>query len=141
MGILDLPTSYTSWLVAHARHLSQNIEMSACTTDLYQQYRKHLGKPRYALLRGVQGMVVPPVVRQLLRLPDGAILRPAVALYCWSKHLALSQWLKNAMLPTDYAARIRALDMVPGPAAAAPQPARKCPFTGKTAAKHVLTPS
>ena len=120
LGIPDLPTSYPAWQADRARHLAADLALSTCTTDLYRQYRKHLGGVRYALLRGVQGLVCPPAVRRQLGLGRGAWLRPALAFYRATKRLAVSQWLKNAMLPTEYAARIRALDEVP---AFAPRPA------------------
>ncbi|TDN39532.1 hypothetical protein A8B98_18850 [Hymenobacter sp. UV11] len=133
LGIPDLPVSYPAWQADRARHLATDLELSACTTDLYRQYRKHLGGPRYWLLRGVQGLVCPPTVRRQLGLGTGAWLRPALAFYRATKQLAVSQWLKNAMLPTEYAARIRALDEVPAlarPAAAPvayPPPAPEAP--------------
>ena len=113
MGIPDLPASYPAWLLAREQHLAQNLAASAYTADLYRQYRKHLGGPRYHLLRAIQGRVVPPVVRALLRLPSGGFLRPALAFYSHTKQLPVSQWAKNALLPADYLARIRALDTAP----------------------------
>jgi len=128
LGIPDLPTSYPAWQADRARHLAADLALSACTTDLYRQYRKHLGTPRYALLRGVQGLVCPPAVRQQLGLGTGAWLRPALAFYCATKKLAVSQWLKNAMLPTEYAARIRALDEVPTLVHPPAAPVAEAPF-------------
>ena len=138
MGIPDLPASYPAWQADRARHLAADLEVSACTTDLYQQYRKHLGSPRYWLLRGVQGLVCPPAVRRQLGLGTGAWLRPALDFYRATKRLPLSQWLKNLMLPAEYAARIRALDEVPAyalrPAAAPlayPPPAPEAPVAAR----------
>ena len=113
MGIPDLPTTYPAWLIAREQHLAQNLSASSYTADLYLQYRKHLGEPRYQLLRAIQGQVVPPVVRQQLRLPSGAYLRPALAIYGRTKQWPASQWLKNALLPVEYQARIKALDAQP----------------------------
>ncbi|MBF9220407.1 oxygenase MpaB family protein [Hymenobacter ruricola] len=113
MGIPGLPTTYAEWQAARAQHLAQNLAAGPYTFDLYRQYRKHLGGPRYGLLRAVQGLVVPPYVGQLLGLPGGGWVRPALALYRHTKHLALSQWAKNAMLPAEYQARIQALDRAP----------------------------
>jgi hypothetical protein len=131
MGIPDLPTSYPAWLADRTHHLAADLALSACSLDLYKQYKKHLGDPRYALLRGVQGMVCPPTVRRQLGLGSGAWLRPALGFYRATKQLALSQWLKNAMLPTEYAGRIRALDEVPavGPEAPARPVPAGCPYT------------
>jgi len=113
MGIPELPTTYPAWQTARAAHLAQNLAASPYTTDLYQQYRKHLGGPRYHLLRAVQGLVVPLPVRQMLHLPNGAAVRPALALYRASRTLAISQWAKSAILPAEYRARIQALDTAP----------------------------
>ncbi len=135
MGIPDLPRSYAEWQTARARHLAADTAASPHTADLYRQYRKHLGGPRYQLLRRVQGLVVPGHVRKLLALPGGAAVRPAVAAYRATRHLALSQWAKSAMLPAEYRARIRALDGEPvahqTPAAGAPLPLR-CPVNHRT---------
>ncbi|QKG56394.1 DUF2236 domain-containing protein [Hymenobacter sp. BRD128] len=120
MGIPELPSSYAAWQADRARHLATDLALSDCTTDLYRQYKKHLGSPRYALLRGVQGLVCPPTVRRQLGLGSGAWLRPALGFYVATKQLALSQWLKNTMLPKEYAARIRALDAAPVASGAAP---------------------
>ncbi|GAA4498829.1 hypothetical protein GCM10023172_16510 [Hymenobacter ginsengisoli] len=131
MGIPELPASYAAWQADRARHLAHDLMLSACSTDLYKQYLKHLGGPRYALLRGVQGVVCPPTVRRQLGLGSGAWLRPALSFYRATKGLALSQWLKNALLPAEYAARIRALDEVPAArpeAPGLPVPAG-CPYT------------
>jgi uncharacterized protein (DUF2236 family) len=127
MGIPDVPLDYATWQQMRAGHLTQHLAVSPYTTDLFQQYRKHLGPLRYTLLRGVQGLLVPPLVRGLLHLPAGATLRPAVTFYRWLKSWPPSQWAKNALLPHEYRARISALDMPP----AAEVPARRCPFTGR----------
>ncbi|WP_460501926.1 oxygenase MpaB family protein, partial [Hymenobacter agri] len=63
MGIPNLPASYAEWLQARAQHLAADTAASALTADLYRQYRKHLGGLRYQLLRLVQGLVVPQLVR------------------------------------------------------------------------------
>ena len=128
LGIPDLPTSYPAWQADRARHLAADLALSDCTTDLYRQYRKHLGGPRYWLLRGVQGLVCPPAVRQQLGLGIGAWLRPALAFYRATKQFALSQWLKNLMLPAEYAARIKALDEVPALAARPGAAVAEAPF-------------
>ncbi|WP_310397817.1 oxygenase MpaB family protein [Hymenobacter sp.] len=126
LGIPELPGSYADWLVAREQHLAQNLVLSHHTTDLYRQYRRHLGGPRYQLLRAVQGLVVPPPVRRQLQLPTGGWLRPAVAFYRRTKHWPASQWARQAMLPADYRARIRALDSPPPPSAS-PVPVRPVP--------------
>ncbi|MDO7845812.1 oxygenase MpaB family protein [Hymenobacter sp. M29] len=130
MGIPGLPTTYAAWQPARQQHLAENLAVSVYSADLYVQYRKHLGGPRYQLLRAVQGLVVPPGVRKLLALPPGALIQPAVAFYRRTKQWPASQWAKNAMLPAQYQARIHALDAVPAgkPAVAAQPSLMRCPM-------------
>ena len=131
MGVPGLPTSYAEWLAAREQHLGQDLVLSAHSVDLYRQYRKHLGGPRYGLLRAVQGLVVPPSVRAQLNLPNGRWISPAVDFYRLTKRWPASQWAKNAMLPAEYQARILALDAAPtelAPASVAVAPPRGCPF-------------
>ncbi|GAB3584068.1 oxygenase MpaB family protein [Hymenobacter daeguensis] len=131
MGVPGLPATYAEWRAARAQHLAQNLVLSPHSIDLYRQYRRHLGGPRYGLLRAVQGLVVPPGVRAQLHLPDGAWISPAVALYCLTKRWPASQWAKNAMLPAEYQARIQALDaapMEPAPPSGGAAVPRGCPF-------------
>jgi hypothetical protein len=128
MGIPGLPHTYAEWQVARAQHLAADTAASALTANLYGQY---LGDARYQLLRLVQGLVVPELVRTQLGLPSGAMVRPAVTAYRATRRLAFSQWAKSAMLPAEYRARIQALDLEPAAAtpAAPPKPARgSCPF-------------
>ena len=122
MGVPDLPTGYAAWQLARAAHLAADTARSPYTTDLFRQYRRHLGGLRYQLLRQVQGLLVPPRVRTLLGLPGGGALEPAVAAYRATRHLAPSQWAKSALLPAEYRARIRALDTAP-PEASPGEPA------------------
>ncbi|GAA4023517.1 hypothetical protein GCM10022409_04220 [Hymenobacter glaciei] len=130
MGIPDLPDSYAAWLVARQQHLAYDTAASHFTTDLYRQYQRHLGRPRYWLLRAVQGLVVPERVRTLLALPTGAAVKPPIALYRASRHLTISQWAKSAMLPAEYRARIQALDLAPAVAEEVVPVAtpRRCPM-------------
>ncbi|GAB2870750.1 oxygenase MpaB family protein [Hymenobacter ruber] len=131
MGVPDLPTSYPEWRAAREQHLVRDTAASTYTSDLYQQYRRHLGGPRYRLLRMVQGLVVPARVRRLLQLPVGVFISPAVIFYRLTRHWQVSQSAKTAMLPTEYRARIQALDLAPSmPAepAMAFVPARRCPM-------------
>ncbi|MCC2546360.1 DUF2236 domain-containing protein [Hymenobacter sp. BT175] len=113
MGIPDLPASYAAWLPDRQRHLAQDLQYSRYTDDLYQQYRKHLGLVRYRLLLEAQRLVVPPVVREFLKLRAWSWLQPVLPLYRRGQHLGLSRWARTSLLPTDYKDRILALDHEP----------------------------
>ncbi|MBT2558360.1 DUF2236 domain-containing protein [Hymenobacter sp. ISL-91] len=117
MGIPEVPLTYGPWHAARQQHLRQDLAPSRYTTDLYRQYRRHLGPVRYRLLRAAQGLIVPPLVRQLLRLGSGWEIRRLLPLYHRTQHLGPSRWAREALLPTAYKAQIQALDVVPAVAA------------------------
>ncbi|OUJ74238.1 oxygenase MpaB family protein [Hymenobacter crusticola] len=110
MGIPGLPTSYATWLVAREQHLTHDLIHSHFTTDLFNQYRRHLGPLRYWLLLQGQRLVAPERVRALLGLGSWSWLRPVVPIYRHTQHFSLSQWVKTALLPPAYKAQIQALD-------------------------------
>ncbi|GAB3224847.1 hypothetical protein GCM10027346_05430 [Hymenobacter seoulensis] len=120
MGIPDLPTTYSAWLTDRELHLTQDLAPSRFTTDLYQQYRKHLGPLRYHLLLQGQRLVAPKLVRELLQLGSRSWLQPIVPLYRHTQHLTLSQWVKTLLLPPSYRDQILALDKLPTPKPARP---------------------
>ena len=127
MGIPGLPATYAEWALAREQHLAADLAPSLYTTDLYRQYRRHLGGLRYELMRHVQGQLVPPAVRAQLALPGGAELRPVLALYRAGRSLPPVKLLRAALLPGAYRARIAALDGAPSEVSKA-----QCPF-------HALT--
>ncbi|GAA3925935.1 oxygenase MpaB family protein [Hymenobacter algoricola] len=114
MGIPELPASYPAWLVVRQQHLAADLEYSRFTTDLYQQYRRHLGAGRYWLLLHAQRLVAPPLVRELLNLGRASWLRPVLPFYRLTQHLAPGRWAKAVLLPPAYKAKILALDQEPG---------------------------
>ncbi|SNR32374.1 oxygenase MpaB family protein [Hymenobacter mucosus] len=115
MGIPELPTTYPAWLADREHHLAQDLVHSRFTTDLYYQYRKHLGPVRYQLLLQGQRLVAPPLVLNLLQLRGPSWLQSVVPLYRHTQHLALSKWVKTSLLPPTYRAQIQALDLEPAP--------------------------
>jgi len=113
MGLTGLPRTYEQWLPMRQAHLEQNLQQSHYTADLFDQYRKHLGAVRYALLLQVQTLVVPQHVHQLLRLHKTTFLRPLVTLYKWSRSINADKVLKDILLPGKYKTDIHAMDRVP----------------------------
>jgi uncharacterized protein (DUF2236 family) len=113
MGVPELPASYPAWLAARQQHLAHDLAASRYTTDLYRQYRRHLGGLRYRLLLQAQQLVVPPLVRELLHLGRWSWLPLPLAFYRRTQHLAASQWLRTSLLPTEFRAQILALDGAP----------------------------
>ncbi|MBG6233902.1 hypothetical protein IWX76_000457 [Pedobacter sp. CAN_A7] len=112
MGLKDLPKSYTDWHVMRDAHLKENLKYSKFTTDLYKQYRKHLGSFRYQVLLQAQVLVVPKRVNHLLSLGRIAFLKPAIFIYKICRILNLHQYIKNIMLPEAYKKQIADLDQI-----------------------------
>ncbi len=108
--IPGLPQNYQQWLPVRAAHLRQDLEKSRHTTDLYRQYRKHLGWARYQLLREAQILVVPDRVKTLLAFPNASWLAPVLNIYKLTRMVNLDWLLKSLILPSDYKTEIKALD-------------------------------
>lgn len=113
MGIRELPSNYNDWLVAREHHLNNDLQNSQYTKDLFKQYKKHLGAPRYYILRQSQILVVPKRVNDLLKLGKWSLLTPAVPVYKFLRSLRADWILKEILLPSKYKSEIKALDQVP----------------------------
>jgi len=112
MGVKDLPLNFKAWQQMRQEHLRQNLIKSDFTVDLYQQYRKHLGRLRYLLLKQVQVLVVPKQVRTLLGLGNIPIILPVLGAYKLIRFFKIEGIFKNALLPDAYKTQIEELDMV-----------------------------
>lgn len=112
MGLVGLPTNYPDWLVMREDHMRENLQPSAYTKDLFLQYKKHLGAFRYFVLKQGQVMVVPPLVRKLLKMGNVSLLRPVVPVYKLLRYMKLDWFLKAILLPSDYKQQIKDLDVV-----------------------------
>lgn len=113
MGLTGLPTSFKEWEIMREDHLQADLAKSHYTTDLYKQYRKHLGFVRYRLLIESQKLVVPERVRQLLNMSKGSWITPILAIYKFSRKFSLDWFLKSLVLPNQYKKQIKDLDIVP----------------------------
>ncbi|MGB3802026.1 MAG: oxygenase MpaB family protein [Lewinella sp.] len=110
MGVRGLPDSYPAWKVMRHEHLRNNIVHSKYTTDLYRQYRKHLGLVRYLMLREGQKLVVPERVRELIGLGPFSLLGPVIGLYKATRWLGIHTVMRDLILPTEYKQEIKSLD-------------------------------
>lgn len=110
MGIEGLPVNYSDWLVMRQEHLETNLEVSHYTTDLYNQYKKHLGTARFYLLKEAQKLVVPQTVRNLLHMKKISALTPILFFYKINRRLRIDWLLKSIVLPNAYKSQIKALD-------------------------------
>lgn len=112
MGLKELPENYMNWLPVRACHLEDNLQKSNFTVDLFQQYRKHLGQFRYAVLLEAQILVVPKRVKNLLNFRNFSFIMPLVPIYKLSKKIKMDRFIKNVLLPSDYKSQIEALEVV-----------------------------
>lgn len=113
MGLKGLPVSYREWTFMREDHLQQDLQKGHYTIDLYKQYRKHLGRIRYWLLKESQKLVVPPSVNKLLHLGKLSWLIPILFFYKMSRQVKLDWFLKSLVLPKAYKKQIKDLDIAP----------------------------
>jgi len=110
MGLAGLPKNFDEWIFMREGHLKENLVRSDFTTDLYRQYKKHLGSFRYLILTQVQFQLVPKTVRNLLGLTNKYWLVPLLQLYKICRLLRMEGILKTALLPPAYREQIKMLD-------------------------------
>ena len=111
MMLKGLPRSYSQWLHMRADHLQNDLIVSHYSQDLLRQYRRQLGAIRYRILWEGQILVVPLRVRQLLHMRSHSFGSPLIALYKIARTFRLDWLIKSAILPPEYKAQIRALDV------------------------------
>src|SRR5678809_815824 len=111
MGLKDLPLTYSNWLPVRKAHLMEDLQKSEFTSDLFKQYKKHLGAMRFKVLIEGQKLVVPDNVKELLDFSDFSLLTPVVPLYKISRLMKMDWLLKNIILPSEYKDQINELDV------------------------------
>lgn len=110
MGIKDLPANYKDWLPVREVHLQADLQKSNYTSDLFRQYKKHLGVLRYKVLLESQKLVCPDKVKTLLDFNDFYLLKPIIPLYKLSRFIKLDGYIKKLLLPLAYKKEILSLD-------------------------------
>lgn len=112
MHLKGLPVNFDEWTLMRKQHLESDLEKSHYTADLYKQYKKHLGVIRFKILVEGQKLVIPPTVLRLLEFKKWSLLVPVVAVYILFRKINLEWVLKDIVLPADYKAEIKSLDVV-----------------------------
>lgn len=113
MSLKKLPPTFIIYESARKNHLEQHLYYGNFTRDLYQQYRKHLGLPRYRLLLETQKLITPGKVRQLLSLGSISFLKPLIIIYKISRTINLDSLIKSLILPSEYKKEIKSLNHFP----------------------------
>ncbi|TGD58142.1 oxygenase MpaB family protein [Flavobacterium humi] len=111
MGLQSLPSSYIEWIPVRQQHLTDDLQRSLYTADLFLQYKKHLGTLRYKVLVEGQKLVVPASVKELLHFNGFSLLSPIVPLYKYSRLVKLDRVVKSILLPSAYKSQIQELDI------------------------------
>ncbi|MGX7666759.1 oxygenase MpaB family protein [Flavobacterium pedocola] len=111
MGLKELPETYKDWLPVRDTHLQDNLEKGHYTTDLFRQYKKHLGPSRYKVLVEGQKLVVPKRVKELMDFNDFSLLTPIVPMYKMSRKIKMDTLVKSILLPSEYKQQIDDLDL------------------------------
>jgi hypothetical protein len=112
MQLENLPVTYEEYLARRNKQLKNGLIAGQFTSDLYAQYRKHLGWLRFLTLKQAQVLVVPWTVNYHLHLGRIKWLLPVVHLYKLFRLIKLEDILKRAILPPQYVNRVKALDLV-----------------------------
>jgi len=110
MGLKNLPATYQAYACMRTAALDANLIRSAFTTDLYRQYRRHLGPARYFILLRAQALLAPKKVRMLLSLPPRTLIYPILLAYKTSRLLQFDRLIKALLLPPAYKVQIAGLD-------------------------------
>lgn len=113
MGLQGLPPTYPEWLIMRDQHLQQNLVKSKYTADLFQQYKKHLGRFRYTILLQAQLLIIPTRVNQLLDIGKIPYMAPLLPVYKLLHVFKLDKILKSAILPEAYQDQIADLNKTP----------------------------
>lgn len=111
MGISGLPESFDLWFQQRNEDLTNNLQHSHYTRDLFIQYRKHLGVFRYRLLVEAQILVLPKPVGSMLGYRATSPIKPLLDFYKLCKRLNTDKLLKDILLPSQYKKAVLALDV------------------------------
>lgn len=110
MGLKELPEDYTSWQQSREAHLQADLLSGNFTTDLFQQYKKHLGSARYYILLECQKLVVPAHVSGLLLFGSSVKGQLMLNLYFLSRKLKMDGLVRTILLPAEYSDQIKNLN-------------------------------
>src|SRR4051812_3252753 len=110
LAIPELPEAYDDWTADRGRHMVRDLANSGLTTELYDRYRRHIGRWRYETLLRVQSVLVPDHVRRLLGLEPCRWMRPSLTAYRATARIGLRRLVHRLVMPPAVLPQIRRLD-------------------------------
>jgi hypothetical protein len=110
LGISALPDTYLEWRRDRDLHLERDLVRGEGTRSLYSQYRAHLGRWRFPILRAVQSVIVPEHVLGLLGQKRAAWIRPLLRLYPLLANAGFRPLIRYLLMPSRYLAAVYELD-------------------------------
>lgn len=110
MKLKELPRNYSAWLESRARHMRDDLEKTPYTSDLFLQYKKHLGSFRFRVLIEAQKLVVPEIVSNLLGFKRTKFFLLIIPVYKLSRMLKLDWFLVSLILPREYKSQVKELN-------------------------------
>lgn len=102
LNVKALPGSYEEWRDDRRLHMERDLAFSRHTALLYEHYRRHLGGWRYQILLGVQALLVPDLVRRLLRLRRRAVFSALVGGYAQMEVPGLRPLVRRLLVQPRY---------------------------------------
>lgn len=112
MKLKGLAKTFDEWIKQREIDMQNDLEKSEYTTDLFKQYKKHLGSIRYFIVIEGQKLIIPERVRKLLGFSKVSMLTFILPIYKFSKTIHLDGAIKKLLLPKKYAREIYELDIV-----------------------------
>lgn len=109
LGIAELPPDYTGWRRDRACRLTEDLTWAPSTAALYEAYRRHLGPWRYELLRRLQAVLVPVIIRHLLGLPAPQTGAHLIDLFRALRPLGLAPAVTRIVIPPRHWKDLEAL--------------------------------
>ncbi len=113
LGVQQLPVNYEAWREDRGRHLQHDLVSGPYTAELQESYRRELGTLRYWLLRNVQSVLVPEVVRSWLGLAPSIWAWAGLRMYGKSRR-HIRKLAHSMLIPEQYRERVASLDSLDG---------------------------
>jgi hypothetical protein len=111
MKLKGLAKTFDEWIKQREIDMQNDLEKSEYTTDLFKQYKKHLGSIRYFIVIEGQKLIIPERVGKLLGFSKISLLTFILPFYKFSRLIHLDGAIKKILLPKKYESEIYELDI------------------------------